>query len=97
MNVRYSPRAISDIERMAEYLADKSVVAPAIVGAAIESTVRLLGEFPKSGRVLEQRPKVRVIPLGRFPYLVFYTIHDGQVVILHIRHGARRSISHDEL
>ena len=32
---------------------------------------------------------VRIAPVGRFPTIVFYTITDDAVVILHVRHGAR--------
>jgi ParE toxin of type II toxin-antitoxin system, parDE len=33
---------------------------------------------------------VRIVPLGRFPYLVFYTQSAGEVIILHVRHAARQ-------
>jgi plasmid stabilization system protein ParE len=41
---------------------------------------------------LEQRPAVRVIPLGRYPYLIFYTIAEDELIILHVRHGARKPV-----
>ena len=97
MRVRYSPRAIGDLEGIADYLATRSRQGMRAVESSIRATVALLGEFPRSGRVLEQRPQVRVIPVARFPYLIFYTVTDGMVVILHIRHGARRPIDPDEL
>lgn len=34
-------------------------------------------------------PDVRVIPVGRFPYLILYSIKDDGVVVLHVRHAAR--------
>jgi plasmid stabilization system protein ParE len=37
----------------------------------IRETVRLLSEHPKIGRALDQRPTVRVMPVVRYPYLVF--------------------------
>jgi plasmid stabilization system protein ParE len=40
---------------------------------------------------------VRVLPVGRYPYLVFYTLRDDEIVILHIRHGARAPIDPSEL
>jgi plasmid stabilization system protein ParE len=33
---------------------------------------------------------VRMAPLGRYPYLIFYAIEGDDVVILHVRHGARQ-------
>jgi plasmid stabilization system protein ParE len=32
------------------------------------------------------------MPIGRYPYLVFYTLGDDEIVILHVRHGARKPI-----
>jgi plasmid stabilization system protein ParE len=39
---------------------------------------------------VEQRPGVRVVPLIRYPYKIFYRIADDTVRILHIRHTSRR-------
>jgi hypothetical protein len=30
------------------------------------------------------------MPLGRYPYLIFYTAIDEELFVLHIRHGARK-------
>jgi toxin ParE1/3/4 len=63
----------------------------------IRRTVALLADFPGAGRALEQRPTVRVMPIGRYPYLIFYTVSDRELTILHIRHGARKPIDADDL
>jgi hypothetical protein len=39
---------------------------------------------------LEQRPDVRMMPLVRYPYKIFYRILGDTIRILHIRHAARR-------
>ena len=92
MKVRYSPRAIADLNNTSDYLKTKSVSGAVAVEAAIMTCIKLIGEYPRSGRVIEQRPNVRVMPLSRYPYLVFYTIAENGIVVLHIRHGARRPI-----
>ena len=97
MKVRYSPRSVSDIEGIADYLKERSVRAPAAMESAIRTIVQLIAEFPNCGRAVEQRTGVRVIPLGRYPYLIFYTIQDETAVILHIRHGSRIPLVPDEL
>ena len=33
---------------------------------------------------------VRRLPLGNYPYVIFYTVEADEVAILRIRHGARR-------
>jgi plasmid stabilization system protein ParE len=38
-----------------------------------------------------------VAPVGRYPYLLFYSIAAEEVVVLHVRHAAREPLSADEL
>jgi hypothetical protein len=37
------------------------------------------------------------MPLGRYPYLIFYTISGDELSILHVRHGARKPIEPESL
>jgi plasmid stabilization system protein ParE len=46
--------------------------------------------MPESGQRLPARPAVRVVPLVRYPFKLFYAVADETVTILHIRHAARR-------
>ncbi len=40
-------------------------------------------------RASAHRPGVRVVPLGRYPYKIFYRVSGDAVEILHIHHAAR--------
>jgi hypothetical protein len=40
---------------------------------------------------LPQRPNVRVVPLVRYPFKIFYTFDHDTITILHIRHAARKA------
>jgi plasmid stabilization system protein ParE len=97
MRVRYTPRARGDIAGIADYLVERSPAGARAVEARIRWTVQLLADYPKSGRPLEQRRDVRVMPVVRYPYLIFYRVDAGEIVVLHIRHGARNPIKPDEL
>jgi plasmid stabilization system protein ParE len=97
MKVRYSPRAVQDLAGIADYLAERSPAGAVAVESAIRATARLLAEFPGSGKPLEQRPRVRVIPVTRYPYLVFYAVSGRSVVVLHIRRGAREPVDPGDL
>ena len=44
-----------------------------------------------SAEEVAQRPGVRVVPLIRYPYKVFYRITNEAVEILYIHHAARRA------
>ena len=97
MKVSYSPRAIADLIENSEYLKSRSPQGAFAVGRRIEEVVERLAEFPGMGRVLEQRPTVRVVPLGRFPYLIFYESIEDELIILHVRHGAHKPVEQGEL
>ena len=92
MKVRYSPRAVADLGTIADYLTKRSPQGARAVERAIRTTVALIADFPGCGPAVEQRPNVRVLPVTRYPYLVFYTVADNAVVVLHIRHAARKPI-----
>ena len=91
MKVRYTPRAIADIEDIHAYIADRNPQASVAVVARIKQAIEGLGDFPGMGRMTE-RGNVRVLPVGRYPYLIFYRIGVAvdEIVIIHVRHGARR-------
>jgi len=89
VRIAYSPRAVTDLAEIGDYLAERNPNA----AAAVEQ----LALFPASGRMLEERTAVRVIPLGNFPYRIFYTTSRDEMIILHIRHGARAPIDPSEL
>jgi hypothetical protein len=40
--------------------------------------------------VRTNEPDIRVLPPTRYPYRIYYTITADAVVILHVRHNARR-------
>jgi plasmid stabilization system protein ParE len=97
VRIAYSPRAVADLAEIGDYLAERNPNAAAAVEQRIRTIVELIALFPASGRLLEERTAVRVIPLGNFPYRIFYTTSGDEVIILHIRHGAQAPIDPSEL
>jgi toxin ParE1/3/4 len=97
VKIVYSPRAIADIIDIADYLKARSPTGAHAVQLRIERSIALLAEFPGAGRTLAQRPQVRVMPLGRYPYLIFYTVSGEVLTVLHIRHAARQPVDPERL
>jgi toxin ParE1/3/4 len=56
---------------------------------SVERKLVLLAEFPEMAQTSDE-PNVRMTPVGRYPFLIFYTIERDEVVILHVRHAARQ-------
>ncbi|HEX9753137.1 MAG TPA: type II toxin-antitoxin system RelE/ParE family toxin [Methyloceanibacter sp.] len=97
MRISYSPRAVADLAEIGGYLAERNSRAAAAVEQRIRIIIELVGQYPASGRVLEERPGVRAIPLGNYPYRIFYTVFGNELIILHIRHTAREPIDPSRL
>ena len=91
MRVEYAPRAFADLNRIGEQSrkAFGDAVAAAL-GTYIRATIARIAVVPDGAQQLRQRPGVRVIPLVRYPFKIFYTVVGGTINILHIRHAARR-------
>ena len=88
MRIRYSLNASTDLAEIFAYIAsDNSKTAYAVV-ERVEEVVARLALFPGSGHPSDV-PGVRIAPLVRFPYSIYYTVESGELLILHVRHGAR--------
>ena len=90
MTLRYTKRALTDLDRILSYTAQHSPQGAANVRARLDAILQSLETHPRSGRTTD-RPNVRMRILGDYPYLIFYRINrDSEVSIVHIRHAARR-------
>jgi len=90
MKVVYTEEALEDLDAIADWLiAHYQTVAPA-VERRIRSVVAHIARWPESSRRSAKRPGVRAVPLGRYPYKIFYRVNDDTVEILHIHHAARQ-------
>jgi plasmid stabilization system protein ParE len=96
MSVRYTPRAFGDLESVRSYVAQHNPAAAGRVIALIERMVARLADFPEAGQRSDEFD-ARVISSARYPYRVYYRIVSGEVIILHIRHTARRPLERGEL
>jgi plasmid stabilization system protein ParE len=90
MKVRYSRPALADLDAILSDLAEKNPAAAARFEARISQIEERIGRFPEAFQQVEARPGYRRVPLYRYPYLLFYTVAAGEVVVLRILHGARK-------
>ncbi|MEA2979758.1 MAG: hypothetical protein QOF09_1581 [Alphaproteobacteria bacterium] len=90
MKVVYTEEALNDLDEIASWLiVHYPAIAPA-VERRIRGVVAHIARWPQSARRSAKRAGVRVVPLGRYPYRVFYRVTDNVVEILHIHHAARQ-------
>jgi plasmid stabilization system protein ParE len=96
VRLRFSPRAYSDITNIREYIAQHNPRAATAVAAQIRLTSQLLAKHPALGRETDI-PGVRVFPTVRYFYLVYHKIQQGELIVIHVRHGRRDAPKADEL
>jgi toxin ParE1/3/4 len=95
MKIRYAETALVEINEIFAYLFERNEAAARRVVARVERAVQNLGDFPEIAQQSDE-PGVRRMPVGRYPFIIFYSIEDDEVVILHVRHGARKSPWEDD-
>jgi plasmid stabilization system protein ParE len=96
MKVRYTAVALAEIREVYSYIAARNSAAANEILVQLDHTIALISEHPKIGPV-KYRDFVRMLPLRRYPkYLLFYSIEDHQIVILNLRHAARRPLWSDD-
>jgi toxin ParE1/3/4 len=88
MKVRYTLRAQADLDTIYTYLDERAPVAARSVKELIERRVASLADFPLAAPETDQ-PNVRELTLVRYPYKIYYEVHDDEVWIIHIRHTPR--------
>ncbi len=88
MRVRYTPRAIRDLDAIRNYVAERAPEAAARVGSGIEEQIALLEAHPYAGRAAPNT-NIRSLTITRYPYIVFYRLDRYAIAIMHIRHQRR--------
>jgi len=90
MKVRFTEAALDDLREIREFL----LLNYPSVTASVEQHIRIvtdrIGTWPESSPRVIGYPDIRVAPLGRYPYWLFYAIVGETVEILHIHHTSRR-------
>jgi addiction module RelE/StbE family toxin len=95
VKIRYSTRALAQLDEIYSYIAEHDRSASRRVQARIKRSIDRLADFPHSGRETSISG-VRLLSVIKYPYLIFYMVDAtaGEVHILRIRHGARDPSRH---
>jgi toxin ParE1/3/4 len=91
MKVIYTCEAIDSLEGILAFIATNYTAKSAAFEKRQRTAVMRIGAWPESAEEVAERPGVRVVPLIRYPYKVFYRVTSGAVEILYIHHAARRA------
>ncbi|MGE3144435.1 MAG: type II toxin-antitoxin system RelE/ParE family toxin [Pseudorhodoplanes sp.] len=89
MKLRFTPRARDDLISILDYIDQRSLQGARNVKAAIHKTIEVIAQYPEGGRLAGEQ-QVRVLPAGRYPYLIYWSVESDGIWIVHIRHAMRR-------
>jgi len=85
----WTEAALADLDNALAYTRIHFPQSLAALEARVRATVARIEHWPESAREVENRPGVRVVPLIRYPYRIFYRVAAERIEILHFHHGAR--------
>jgi toxin ParE1/3/4 len=91
VKVRYTRRALRQLAEILDYIGAGSPQGADNVQRRIQAVIDLLAEHPNSGR-LTGKEGIRRAVARPYPYLIFYRPDATGIVVLSIRHAARRPL-----
>jgi toxin ParE1/3/4 len=91
VKVRYSKLALAELDTILAGIQAENPGAAVRLEARVHRVVTRINQFHQSAQEVAERPGVRSVPLVRYPYVIHYSVNQGEVVILRIVHGARRN------
>ena len=90
MRVVYTDDALSDLDEILAFIDTNYPIASVSFRQRLSAVTKRIATWPKSAEEVAERSGVRVVPLIRYPYRIFYRIEADTVEILHLHHSARR-------
>jgi addiction module RelE/StbE family toxin len=85
VKLRFTRRALGDLQRLRAFIAKDNPPAAQQVSAALRRSITRLIDQPRIGAILEYPSGVRRWVAG--PYVIHYLIEDEILTILRIWHG----------
>lgn len=89
MKVVYTDEALHNLDEILAFIAANYPTVLAAFELRLRAVERRIGRWPNSATEVEQRPGVRVVPLLRYPYKIFYQVTPDAVEVVYIHHAAR--------
>ena len=89
MRLSWTPEAADDLEKIADYIYERSPTAALDVVRRIYSAPTVLKKFPHLGRP-GRKSGTRELVVSSLPYIIIYEVSRDTVRLLRVLHGAQR-------
>jgi len=88
-SIRWSPKAVSHLEGICDYIARDSRHYAALFARKILSLVKAIPQFPKAGRIVPEYNDENLREILYENYRIVYRVKEEVIEIVAICHGAR--------
>jgi plasmid stabilization system protein ParE len=88
VRLRYTLPALADLESTLDYIAAQSPQGARRVQTRLKAIIDLLLSHPHIGTRTDD-PTIRRMAALPYPYLIFYEVGEGELIIHAVRHMAR--------
>ena len=89
MKVVYTDEALCNLDEALAFITSNYPTISAAFEQRLRAVERRISRWPMSAEEVAQRPGVRVVPLLRYPYRIFYRVTRDAVEVLYVHHAAR--------
>ncbi len=93
--VRFSPAALRDLERLREFLRSRDAGAAKRAANAIIKSIHVLGQYPQIGRPVDEMEieyRELLIDFGDSGYVALYRYEANLVTVLALRHQRQAGV-----
>ena len=90
MKVVFTDEALLDLNEILLYIDNNYPAISDAFRRRLRAVTERIGTWPESTEEVAQRAGVRMVPLIRYPYRIFYRIGTDTVEVLHVHHSARQ-------
>ena len=87
VRVRWLPQARIQYRDAVSWISHRSAQGADTVRHQVRRALVHIQRIPRAAPISVWRVEARQVPAGK--YLIFYTVHDGYVLIEELRHGAQ--------
>lgn len=95
MKLRYTLRGAAELDKVLDYIEERSPQGARQVQERIRTIINLLLQHPHAGQ-LTSKGQLRRVVASPYPYLIFYQATEDELVIHGVRHSARQPSSMPE-
>ncbi|WBU29236.1 type II toxin-antitoxin system RelE/ParE family toxin [Rhodopseudomonas palustris] len=88
MKLRYTIRAAAELDKILNFIDQRSPRGASHVKARVRAVIELLLEYPEAGR--ETTRGLRRVVAYPYPYVIFYQATPSEIIIHGVRHSARK-------